>query len=95
MFARVQTVHQPADKLDELAAIAERQMPAAHSLPGFQGFYYLVDKAAGEALVISLWDTEAHLRQLEAHGRVREEVESEAGIKSPPTRIFEVAVTAR
>ena len=93
MFARVQTVHQPAEKLDELAAIATKQMPSAHALPGFAGFYYLVDRGAGEALVISLWDTEEHLRQLDAHARVREQVESEAGMKSPPTRIFEVAVT--
>lgn len=94
MFARVQTVNQPAVKLDELAAIAAKQMPSAHDLPGFAGFYYLVDRDAQKALVISLWDTEEHLRQLDAHGAVREQVEAEARIKSPPTEIFEVAVSA-
>lgn len=94
MFARVQTVHQPAEKLDELSRIAAAQLPGAHSLPGFAGFYYLVDRDHAKALVISLWDTEENLRQLEAHAKVRERVEAEAGIKSPPTDVFEVAVSA-
>lgn len=94
MFARVQTVHQPAEKLDELSRIAAEQLPGAHSLPGFEGFYYLVDRDHAKALVISLWDTAENLRQLEAHAAVREQVEAEAGIKSPPTEVFEVAVSA-
>jgi heme-degrading monooxygenase HmoA len=94
MFARVQTVHQPAEKLDELATIAARQMPRAHDLPGFRGFYYLVDRGSGKALVISLWEAEEDLRELEARAAVREEVEAEAGIASPPSEVFEVALTA-
>ena len=94
MFSRVNTVHQPAGKLDELAQIAARQMPGAHGLPGFSGFYYLVDRDNEKALVISLWDTKENLQQLDAHAKVRDEVETEAGMKSPPTEIFEVALTA-
>jgi heme-degrading monooxygenase HmoA len=94
MFARVQTVHQPAEKLDALAEIAARQLPDAHDLAGFKGLYYLVDRDNGKALVISLWEREEHLRQLEAHAKVRDEVEAKAGIKSPPSEIFRVAVTA-
>jgi heme-degrading monooxygenase HmoA len=94
MFARVQTVRQPAEKLDELSRIAEQQLPDAHRLPGFKGFYYLVDRQHAKALVISLWDAEENLRQLEAHAAVRKQVEDQAGVKSPPTEVFEVAVTA-
>jgi heme-degrading monooxygenase HmoA len=94
MFARVQTVHQTVEKLDELATVARGQLPAARELPGFRDFYYLVDRDNGKALVISLWETEEDLRQLEAHAALRERTEAEAGIKSPPTEIFEVALQA-
>lgn len=95
MFARVQTLRQPAEKLDELAAIAREQLPSAHELAGFSGFYYLIDRANGQALVISLWETEDDLRQVQAGGAaVREHVEAEVGVKSPPAEIFEVAVRA-
>ena len=67
MFARVQTVHQPAEKLDEMTKLAREQLPAAHELPGFKGFYYLIDRDNGKALVISLWATEEDLHQLEAN----------------------------
>jgi heme-degrading monooxygenase HmoA len=93
MFARVQTVHQPANKLDELTSVAREQLPAAHTLPGFRGFYYLTDRRNGKALVISLWETEDDLRQVEAYG-AREHVEAETGIKSPLAEIFEVALQA-
>jgi heme-degrading monooxygenase HmoA len=95
MFARVQTVHQPAEKLDELTRLAREQLPAAHELPGFTGFYYLVDRDNGKALVISLWDTEEDLRQLEAtNASMREHIKAEARLESPVAEIFEVAIQA-
>jgi len=39
MFARVQTLHEPAAKLDELAAIGSRQLPSAGNMPGSKAFY--------------------------------------------------------
>ena len=93
MFARVQTVHQPASKLDELAEVARHQLPAAHTLQGFKGFYYLTDRENEKALVISLWQTEEDLRQLEVSA-VRQHAEAEAGMKSPPSEIFEVTLQA-
>jgi heme-degrading monooxygenase HmoA len=93
MFARVQTVHEPAERLDALAGLAREQLAAAPELPGFQGFYYLVDRDNGKALVISLWETEADLRQLEDNNAaVREQVKAEAGLDSPVSEMFEVAV---
>jgi len=95
VFARVQTLHEPAEKLDELAAIARQQLPSAHELAGFSGFYYLIDRANEQALVISLWETEDDLRKVEAGGAaVREHVEAEAGVRSPPAEVFEVALRA-
>lgn len=92
MFARVQTVHQPAEKLDQLTKIAREQLPAARELPGFKGFQYLVDRENGKALVISLWETEEDLRQVETNASMREHTEAEANIESPPSELFEVAL---
>jgi heme-degrading monooxygenase HmoA len=95
MFARIQTFHQPAENLDELTKIAREQLPAAHELPGFKGFSYLIDRDNGEALVISLWETEEDLRQLEAdNAAIREHVKAEARLESPLAEIFEVALQA-
>jgi heme-degrading monooxygenase HmoA len=92
VFARVQTVHQKIEKLDELTRIARAQLPAARDLPGFSAFYYLLDRDNEKALVISLWETEEDLRQMEAHAALRERTEAAAGITSPPTEVFEVAL---
>ena len=95
MFARVQTVHQPAEKLDALSGLAREQLASAPDLSGFQGFYYLVDRDSGKALVISFWETEADVRRLEANNAlVREQVKAEARLESPLSEIFEVAVKA-
>ncbi len=95
MFARVQTVHQPAEKLDELTKVARDQLPAAHELPGFSGFYYLIDRDNGKALVISFWETEEDLLQLEANNAsMREHIKAEARLESPSSEIFEVALQA-
>lgn len=95
MFARLQTVHQPADRLDKLAELARDQLPGARALEGFRGFYYLVDRENGKALVLSLWETEADVRRLEANNAaMREHVKHEARLESPAAEIFEVALTA-
>ena len=95
MFARVQTVQQPADKLDELTRLAREQLPAAQGLSGFSGFYYLVDRDNEKALVISFWETEEDLRQLEANNEsMRERIKAEARLESPLAEIFEVTLQA-
>jgi heme-degrading monooxygenase HmoA len=92
LFARVQTVHQPAEKLQELAEVARRQLPGSRKLQGFRDFYFLVDSKNGKALVISLWDTEGDLRRVVADAPARQRTEAEAGITSPATEVFEVAL---
>lgn len=95
MFARVQTVHQPAEKLDQLTQLAREQLSSAPELPGLKGFYYLVDRDNGKALVISLWESQADVRRLEAsNASVREHIEAHARLESPVAEIFEVALEA-
>lgn len=95
MFARVQTVHQPAEKLDEMTGVAREQLPAAAlDLPGFRGFYYLIDRVNGKSLVISLWETEQDVHRVEANTASRAHTAAAAGIESPPSELFEVALQA-
>lgn len=94
MFARVQTLHDSLDKLEVLIEAGRAQLPAAHELPGFKGFYYLIDRENEKAMVISLWETEKDLRQLEANTALRERTAAEAGITPPPSEVFEVALQA-
>lgn len=92
MFARVQTVHQPAEKLDELTEAARKQLPGARELPGFRGFTYLVDRDNAKAVVVSLWETEDDARRMDANAAMRERTAAETGIQSPPSEFFEVAL---
>jgi heme-degrading monooxygenase HmoA len=95
MFARVQTVHAPAEKLDALANLAAEQLAAVPQLAGFRDFYYLVDRANGNALVVSFWETEADPRRLEANNAsVREKVKAQARLDSPSSEVFEVAFSS-
>jgi heme-degrading monooxygenase HmoA len=95
MFARLQTIHQPAEKLDELARLAGEQVAAAPDLPGFNGFYYLIDRENDKALVLTFWDTEEDVRRLEANNAsMREKFKVEARLDSPLAEIFEVAFQA-
>jgi heme-degrading monooxygenase HmoA len=94
MFARVQTFHHPAEKLDELAMLVRQQVAVTPS-PGLSGFYFLIDRDTGKALLISLWETEEDLRHLEAtNASTRARVKAEAGLEPPSAEIFEVALQA-
>lgn len=95
MFARVQTVHQPVEKLDALTNLAREQLAAAADVPGLRDVYYLIDREHEKALVVSFWDTEADLRALEANNAAaRERVATEARVESPPSEVYEVAFRA-
>jgi heme-degrading monooxygenase HmoA len=95
MFARVQTVHQPVEKLDALTKLAREQLAAAPDLPGFRDIYYLIDRENEKALVVSFWETEADLRNLEANNAaVREKVSAEARLESPASEVYEVAFSS-
>jgi hypothetical protein len=43
--------------------VREELIPALHAEPGFAGALNLVDRSTGNALMIVLWDSEAHARR--------------------------------
>jgi heme-degrading monooxygenase HmoA len=95
MFARLQTLNQPAEKLDSLIKLSREQFEAAPELPGFRAFYYLIDRDNEKGLVMTLWETEEDIRRVEANNAAaREQLKSEARIESPQAEVFEVAFQA-
>lgn len=94
MFARVQTFHHPAEKLDELTLLIREQLKASPPA-GLDGFSFLIDRDHGKALLISLWESEEALRHLEAsNASTRAQVEADTGVEPPPTEVFEVVLQA-
>ena len=63
MYARHVTVHGSPDKMDEgIRSLQERVLPVLRECAGFKGQLLLVDRDKGEAIGISLWDTEENMR---------------------------------
>ena len=93
MFARLQTFHQPAEKLDALATLVREQLAMTPQPAGFKGFHYLIDRDNGKALLISFWENEEDVRRLEAsNNATRKHVKAETGVEPPIAEIFEVAL---
>jgi len=67
MFARVAGITAPAASPEQgVAFFRDRVLPDLRQYQGFEGAMVLVPREGEEVLVISLWDTEEHLRQAEA-----------------------------
>jgi heme-degrading monooxygenase HmoA len=62
MFARVVTIQGSPDRIDEVTRYArERVLPTMRGLAGFKSMQMLIDRKAGRALGISLWESEEAL----------------------------------
>lgn len=66
MYARIGTWHGGADELDRWAARSrEEVLPQVLAAPGAQGVLLLLDRDAGCALTLTLWESEEALRASE------------------------------
>ena len=62
MYARHVTVHGSPEHLDEgIASVRDSVLPVLKQCAGFKGQLLLVDRNKGEAIGISLWDSEANM----------------------------------
>lgn len=96
MHARVVTVQIRPGKLPGAVQIYRDSVaPALAGLPGFAGGRLLTDPITGKGLMLTLWESEADLRALEASGWFQEEVARfQAVLGAPPSREdYEVSVT--
>ncbi len=62
MHARHVTIQGSPDKIDAaIESVRNVVLPALQGCPGFQAQLLLVDRSKGEAIGISLWDTEENM----------------------------------
>ncbi len=95
MFARHVTVHGAPDHIDEGVRVQrENVVPVLRECEGFIAQVFLVDRATGEVIGMSLWDTEEHMLASEAKVRpVRQRVAQQVGASAAPNvRVYEVPV---
>jgi hypothetical protein len=95
MYARHVTVHGSPENVDEaIRSVREAVLPVLRECAGFQGQLFLVDRDKGEAIGISLWDTEENMRASEEKVRtVRQETADRAGASSAPdVALYELPV---
>lgn len=95
MFARHVSVHGSPDRIDEgIRVQRESVVPVLRECEGFKAQIFLVDRATGNVIGMSVWDTEEDMLASEAkvmpvRQRVAQQMEASA---APEVRIYEVPV---
>ena len=86
MYARHVTVHASPDKLEDgIATVRDQVIPVLKECPGFMGQLLLVDRAKGETIGISLWDTEENMNASEEKvAAVRQQTADKAQASGAP-----------
>ena len=63
MHARVTVAHPQPDRFEEARdAVPETFLPAAREQPGYQGFLLLADRASGQLVGITFWESETTMQ---------------------------------
>ncbi len=86
MFARASAIAGDRGRMDEGARMLETEtLTELERLEGFQGVLALGDRATGQMLVISLWETEEMMRASEERaGELRSEAARQLGASGEP-----------
>jgi len=76
MFARIGTWHGTPDEVDRwIARARDHVKPSIRQDPGLEAAYWLVDRAGGKALIVTLWASEEAMQASE-----RARAERQAGM---------------
>lgn len=95
MHARVSSYEFPPERADELMRTFDEDR-SLEAIPGIVEAYMLLDRAAGRALSITLWETEAALRASEEEAnRIRARATAPAGGRVSRVDRYEVALHER
>ena len=95
MYARHVTVRGSTDKLEEgINSVREHVVPVLKGCNGFRGQLLLVDRDRGEAIGISLWDSEEDMNASEEKvAAARQQTADNVDATSAPeVRLFEMPV---
>jgi heme-degrading monooxygenase HmoA len=90
MHARVSTYDSGSD---EIVQGFDSQTDAVQQVEGFKGAYFLVDRAGGKAMSITLWESEEALQASAARAdELRAEAVKPAGAGIQSVESYEVAI---
>jgi heme-degrading monooxygenase HmoA len=95
MYARVTNFQVEASRLDEALEVTNSSIiPVMKQQQGFKGVLTLVDRQAGKATSVTLWETEADMKAGESSGYYQQQVgKLSSFITAPPTReVYEATV---
>jgi len=95
MYARVTFSTIQLDKVDEATKVTRDSiLPIAKKQKGFKGLLLLGDRKTGKAINITLWDTEAHMMDVETTGKYKEAISKVAPFfaGAPTMERYEVSV---
>ena len=87
MYARHVTVHGSPDRIDEgVRSVRDHVLPVLQGCAGFKGQLLLIDRAKGEAIGISLWDTQDDMLASEERvAAARQQTADQVGASAIPT----------
>ena len=88
MYARVTTFQIDPSRLDAVLEVSRGSiLPAMKEQQGFKGILTLLDRPAGRATSITLWETEADIHASESSGYYQQQVSKLASfLTTPPAR---------
>jgi heme-degrading monooxygenase HmoA len=95
MYARVVTFMVKSDNIETLTSIfRDDVIPALQQQGGFKNARLLVDPASGKSMIMTLWESLAHIQATEDSGWFREQLAKLTAVfTAPPTReTYEVKV---
>jgi heme-degrading monooxygenase HmoA len=92
LFARVSTYQFAPNQVDQGAEAFNRATESLRQMSGVKGAYFLIDRASGKALTITLWESEEALTASEeAANRLRSDAAGSAGGTVQNVERYEVA----
>lgn len=97
MHARITTVAVKPEATDETIRIYQNDIvPAISGNKGFKGAYLLVDRATGEGISLTLWESEADGAAYESSGSYKTQVDKlrQFFTAAPTLKTYETAVQA-
>jgi hypothetical protein len=95
MYVRVTPTHSdPAREQEVVGFIQERVVPALRRLPGFRRYTAAADRATGEGVAVTEWDTREQAEALRtALGGLVQEI-ADHGVRLETSQVYEVLVQA-
>lgn len=94
MYARVNRFQDTPENLDASEQYSEQNiLPTLDQLPGFLGVLSMVDRATGQSLAITFWESEEAMHASEAEAdRVRSEIKDHTGAEIRAVERYEVTL---